>query len=222
MGWVQKTMQSKRVVTGIAAALVFLFYFTSLRAEIPPVPAMLWEGLKAGSLNGLAEVNLKGLSVEQKAHVDWIRLTYQSGSVVYLPRAFLVKVPKLKVERGETPGSFRLKVPESEKAVLAKESYWFSDQLEENGLQKIEWVSFWELFGALRVQSRSDPGLIKGERWFALNCVGCHGVPNALKNRSLAGHKNPSFDGVLKQTSLRPLERYLEEIQKRSSQASRE
>jgi len=173
-----------------------------------------WSG---HSLSEIVEKASQTLTPAEKSGIDLVVLVNEQGKEVFVPRAFLVKYPRIIL-------STRVVLPKQMQPKILKEGLQL-ELLELEGVSKILLTSYQERFGFFKLTKRTDPAAIRGERLFLQNCVFCHSKEKSLTvnedqlTLSLSKTSHPVFlMSKLEKKEIRSIGRYLGEFLKQSNQ----
>jgi len=113
------------------------------------------------------------LTVEERALIDLVVLKEKSGKEIFIPRSFITKYPVV-YDRGQVtpPTSTR---PKASDENLPVKSYFLKEVFE------MDLAYSKERFGKVYLKNRSDPGAVRGEKFFVQTCLGCHGSTHHQK-----------------------------------------
>jgi hypothetical protein len=159
-------------------------------------------------LADLMERALEKLSPDERAKLDLLILVDAKGGRGYLPRAFLKKYRFLLAQdRGESVSV----VPwDSEPAILREGVYL--EPFFRRGLREIVLTSYQTQFPTLLLRTRSDPGAIRGEKFFVKNCASCHSQTPPAQGAIEEGFQHPvlkKLDGQFEKREVKALGLYL-------------
>ena len=181
-----------------------------------------WSGY---SLEDVVQTSLERLSLYQRSTVDLVVLKGADGTVkALIPRAFLRRQWVLLVREGEGAEQTWRTVAPWKPTALRKHEVVPSRKYFVNELREVELTSYQAHFAGVRLQQRRDPFLLRGERIFVQNCMGCHygndwpdavpaqaehllslGLPKAL-------HEKISEMPTLHEADWRGVEKYIDRI----------
>ena len=173
----------------------------------------LWKGV---SLSALVDGAIKGLSAEEKAHIDLVILRNDKGDQALIPRAFLNKYSiMLATERDKknlgSSGPLYSVAPWTSNSKIKQEGM-FLEALFISSVSQIELTNYKERYSGLYLKRRTDPAAMKGEKLFVQNCLGCHATGPSPSGRALASSGHPAVKGMptLEAKDIRPLASYLD------------
>jgi hypothetical protein len=175
---------------------------------------------------------LEALSVAERAQIDLLILHGRGGVVGQLPRAFIQKYPILLAFEREGKGLGRVD------SVLPWTS--FGGKLRAEGapletffvqdIERIEFASYKDRYGAFLLKRRTDPSAMRGERIFVQNCTACHATGRAPSLQALTredrggkleaqGHPAGKGAPALSSQEVRSLKNYLDAFRRENPQA---
>lgn len=172
-----------------------------------------WTGY---SLSEIVEKASQSLTPAEKSGIDLVVLVNDQGKEVFLPRAFLVKYPRIIL-------STRVVLPKQTQPKILKEGLQL-ELLELEGVSKVLLTSYQERFGFFKLIKRTDPAAVRGERLFLQNCVFCHSKEKSLTlteeqlTASVSKTSHPVFlISKLEKKEIRSISRYLSDFLKQST-----
>ena len=183
------------------------------------------------SLTEIVDSALKLKTASERSQIDLVMieggeqgigLSRETVKKVYLPRAFLVKYPKIILAHSK--GSPEKQMPleaQSLELVLPRKT---TPKIENEGIlldlarvsqvTKIILTSYQDEYQAFRLQKRTDPSAMRGEKLFLQNCIFCHGDKKNITIKSAAlkdvsTHSPFSFD-LFSKRDIRSIDRYID------------
>jgi len=132
------------------------------------------------SLAAWVDEALKGLTAAERAQVDLVVIQgKESRSTRFLPRAFLVKYPQIQLaylEGGKAVSDApRVILPLLTKSKIRSEGVLL-EPLQVSGVQEIILTSYQNRAGSARLERRTDPSAMRGEKLYLQDCLSCHGT----------------------------------------------
>lgn len=123
---------------------------------------------------------LKSLTPAERAQIDLVVIQGRDPRLTrFLPRAFLVKYPQIQLAYQESGKPIsdapRVILPLLTQSKIRTEGVLL-EPLEVSGVREIILTSYQNRVGVARLERRTDPSAMRGEKLFLQDCLSCHGT----------------------------------------------